>query len=52
MMYYNEADKFMWDQGWFIHVVNYLTWALILPLVLLCRRAIQERPSANNGIPF
>ncbi|MCB0585378.1 MAG: histidine kinase, partial [Phaeodactylibacter sp.] len=52
MMYYNEADKFMWDRGWFIHVVNYLTWALILPLVYQVVNRIQERPSASNGILF
>ena len=52
MMYYNEADKFTWDRGWFIHVVNYLTWALILPLVYYVVDRIQARPSSNNGILF
>lgn len=52
MMYYNEADKFMWDRGWFIHVVNYLTWALILPLVYYAVGRVQARPSRNNGILF
>ncbi len=52
MMYYNEADKFTWDRGWFIHVVNYLTWALLLPLVYFVVGRIQDRPSANNGILF
>lgn len=52
MMYYNEAEKFMWDRGWFIHVVNYLTWALILPLVYYVVGRIQERPSASNAVLF
>lgn len=52
MMYYNEADKFMWDRGWFIHVANYLTWALILPLVYYAVGRIHARPSAGNGVLF
>ena len=52
MMYYNEADKFMWDRGWFIHVVNYLTWALILPLVYYVVGRIQANPSSNNATLF
>ncbi|MCO6490618.1 MAG: histidine kinase [Phaeodactylibacter sp.] len=52
LMYYNEAEKFMWDRGWFIHVVNYLTWALILPLVYYVVGRIQESPGTSNGVLF
>ncbi|MCB0571533.1 MAG: histidine kinase [Phaeodactylibacter sp.] len=48
MMYYNEQDKFSWDRGWFIYVVNYLTWALLFPLVHLAVSRIQSRPAQSN----
>ena len=50
MMYYNEQDKFSWDRGWFIHVVNYLTWALLLPLVNEAVARIQSGPPRSNWI--
>lgn len=52
MVYYDKMEAFRWDRGWFIHVVNYLTWALILPFVYYVFNRIQEHPSANNGIIF
>ena len=30
--YWQELDRFRWDRGFIIHMVNYGTWALLLPL--------------------
>ena len=31
-VYWRELEHFRWDRGFFIHMVNYGTWALLLPL--------------------